>query len=103
LNSPSPAVIYTFPYTTLFRSDAVGTGQNLDHVAGRGRADRADVGSEIGEHLPPQPDDGAVAQAGDLEFALHVAGVVHRHHVFARSEEHTSELQSPYDLVCRLL
>src|SRR5207248_11802903 len=23
--------------------------------------------------------------------------------IFARSEEHTSELQSPYDLVCRLL
>src|SRR5437867_13440399 len=25
------------------------------------------------------------------------------HFGFARSEEHTSELQSPYDLVCRLL
>src|SRR5207248_10025594 len=26
-----------------------------------------------------------------------------RNHAIARSEEHTSELQSPYDLVCRLL
>src|SRR5437867_6700480 len=26
-----------------------------------------------------------------------------RAHLRARSEEHTSELQSPYDLVCRLL
>src|SRR5437867_9936920 len=25
------------------------------------------------------------------------------HHISVRSEEHTSELQSPYDLVCRLL
>src|SRR6266705_4013011 len=33
------------------------------------------------------------------------AGVLDRDHVrvHARSEEHTSELQSPYDLVCRLL
>src|SRR5207248_10188987 len=36
------------------------------------------------------------------------AGDVRREHVLAahrdaRSEEHTSELQSPYDLVCRLL
>src|SRR5207248_3969301 len=27
----------------------------------------------------------------------------HRRIVLCRSEEHTSELQSPYDLVCRLL
>src|SRR5437867_9672077 len=27
----------------------------------------------------------------------------HRHRLIERSEEHTSELQSPYDLVCRLL
>src|SRR5437867_10451721 len=27
----------------------------------------------------------------------------HVGHFFMRSEEHTSELQSPYDLVCRLL
>src|SRR5207248_8648260 len=29
--------------------------------------------------------------------------VFHREAPFQRSEEHTSELQSPYDLVCRLL
>src|SRR5437867_10260779 len=38
------------------------------------------------------------------------AGLQHQHDVYGsvvlattRSEEHTSELQSPYDLVCRLL
>src|SRR5437867_7590671 len=29
--------------------------------------------------------------------------VARRPHLLVRSEEHTSELQSPYDLVCRLL
>src|SRR5207248_1130983 len=33
-----------------------------------------------------------------------IAGIITERGVFrARSEEHTSELQSPYDLVCRLL
>src|SRR5437867_9972580 len=32
-----------------------------------------------------------------------VPGLVHRYPDRVRSEEHTSELQSPYDLVCRLL
>src|SRR5574340_1409103 len=49
-----------FPYTTLFRSERGGDGQEL---AGHGR----------------------------------------QHSDFRRSEEHTSELQSPKDLVCRLL
>src|SRR5438876_9216274 len=34
----------------------------------------------------------------------HIAAAVHRHGVrLVRSEEHTSELQSPVHLVCRLL
>src|SRR5437867_6320520 len=37
-----------------------------------------------------------------LPFALHVSGPL-LEWLEARSEEHTSELQSPYDLVCRLL
>src|SRR5438094_3265943 len=32
-----------------------------------------------------------------------ILGDDHFHSGLARSEEHTSELQSPYDLVCRLL
>src|SRR5438094_10645991 len=42
-----------------------------------------------------------------LDRDLRLAGAVrpHQAHMLAglRSEEHTSELQSPYDLVCRLL
>src|SRR5690349_23605853 len=64
-----------FPYTTLFRS-------------------LADLGGEQ-----------VVLELGKLAGALHAVGVNdHRHVAFeVRSEEHTSELQSRRDLVCRLL
>src|SRR5437867_5200136 len=43
--------------------------------------------------------DGGVPRAGaDVRGGLRA-----RRHQPSRSEEHTSELQSPYDLVCRLL
>src|SRR5690349_25158848 len=64
-----------FPYTTLFRS-------RLQHP-----------GSGDGEHVAA-----VVPQA--VEEALFVGQ--HRE-VAVRSEEHTSELQSRRDLVCRLL
>src|SRR5206468_6006237 len=74
-----------FPYTTLFRSW------------------RSDVAEEA--HLAcPKVDEAA----SDLGLALHletVGGVAPAGQVEgeARSEEHTSELQSRSDLVCRLL
>src|SRR2546426_6523219 len=46
---------------------------------------------------------------GNLAQVIAMLGVLHLHHVRAqvaqdeRSEEHTSELQSPCNLVCRLL
>src|SRR2546430_9183388 len=65
-----------FPYTTLFRSHAASP----DHVAARrGQAHP----SEAGEHRSREQDGSADARA--------------------RSEEHTSELQSQSNLVCRLL
>src|SRR5207248_7473480 len=38
-----------------------------------------------------------------VELELRVVLLQPREHAVERSEEHTSELQSPYDLVCRLL
>src|SRR5438105_14703832 len=67
-----------FPYTTLFRSRAV-----RDDVRGSIRIDR-----QI--HVRPQ---------GRLGHAIRGAGICGS----SRSEEHTSELQSRVDLVCRLL
>src|SRR5437867_6391867 len=41
--------------------------------------------------------------AADLDVVARGRRVEVRRLVLGRSEEHTSELQSPYDLVCRLL
>src|SRR5690349_24720086 len=67
-----------FPYTTLFRSEV-----GLD-----GRLAPEDL-----PHLP----------AGDLQHLVVHARVRAREVDVLRSEEHTSELQSRRDLVCRLL
>src|SRR3989454_4852518 len=65
-----------FPYTTLFRS-------RVEPHIRQGVAAHADVG---------------------LAEELHCAGARPRQELEAgRSEEHTSELQSPCNLVCRLL
>src|SRR3989442_6038829 len=83
-----------FPYTTLFRSHQAfatvegGDGfAQLRDLSAKGRGLHADGASQL--HEP--------AQAGDIvEDAGH-------HGNQARSEEHTSELQSRPHLVCRLL
>src|SRR5690349_23826293 len=73
-----------FPYTTLFRSreTVVAALVVRQQVEARG------LGLELLPQ-PVQPPSGAVGGAD----------VDHEH----RSEEHTSELQSRRDLVCRLL
>src|SRR5437868_9972153 len=76
-----------FPYTTLFRSGDVQerlVAGLLDRVAGR-----VGVGHRLAVHLG---DDHAAPQPGLGGDAVPL-----------RSEEHTSELQSRFDLVCRLL
>src|SRR2546426_5564876 len=64
-----------FPYTTLFRSGV----------------ERAGLGRERGRALKVHP--------GEIDDQVRVP----REQPFHRSEEHTSELQSPCNLVCRLL
>src|SRR5688572_31496953 len=74
-----------FPYTTLFRSE-VGTDP-LPHVLRPAEASRI--------------DDAADAPAPHFrQVDLHAVDVPA---LGARSEEHTSELQSQSNLVCRLL
>src|SRR2546426_8962247 len=80
-----------FPYTTLFRS---GLLERLREQLVRPLA--ALVGSEIVRAVEPD----AVDLLGRQEFHdVDGAGGA----LFERSEEHTSELQSPCNLVCRLL
>src|SRR5260370_27909925 len=78
-----------FPYTTLFRSDPAHRGGAA--VGDRG-GDGEDKRAEECRRHEPWVDDRAVDV---LEGALILT--------VARSEEHTSELQSHLNLVCRLL
>src|SRR2546426_7121633 len=71
-----------FPYTTLFRSDLRFEHAQLDVVCNLDEHQIASHPVYLADH-PPRGD----RVAGDL----------------VRSEEHTSELQSPCNLVCRLL
>src|SRR2546426_8488765 len=68
-----------FPYTTLFRSGTTGS-----HALVVGR-------------------DGRLLGRGYREFTQHFPRPGEVEHDAERSEEHTSELQSPCNLVCRLL
>src|SRR5258708_15213730 len=70
-----------FPYTTLFRSPPSPRSAPRPGAAARSRA--------CARAAPPPPPDRSRAQARDRAAA--------------RSEEHTSELQSPDHIVCRLL
>src|SRR5256885_9687106 len=80
-----------FPYTTLFRSDP--------HVGRQGR-----TGDQVAQVVPGR-------WGGDRQQGGAAQAVQRRQGRFAgepaltalRSEEHTSELQSPCNLVCRLL
>src|SRR5256885_3914016 len=85
-----------FPYTTLFRSAALLAHELLDALAHLGvalpvRAGLQQQAHRIGwsERASPGTDQlGPPLPLGEVEV---------------RSEEHTSELQSPCNLVCRLL
>src|SRR5437868_12122465 len=84
-----------FPYTTLFRS---GGGAS----AARSSAERLLHGLVGGGHRLQSLDapgveteDAAAEAAGKGDLAERAPAL--------RSEEHTSELQSRFDLVCRLL
>src|SRR5256885_13168155 len=82
-----------FPYTTLFRSEALLEDGEVRHDARSG----ADVHQVLRAILEFRRQDVRPGEAGDRQ--PHPA----RHPLDQRSEEHTSELQSPCNLVCRLL
>src|SRR2546430_12475116 len=88
-----------FPYTTLFRSPRVVRLLRTD-VCG----DHRRIGSHLArlagrDHLPLVQHDNAVADAHDQPQVV----LDDEDAAAARSEEHTSELQSQSNLVCRLL
>src|SRR5437667_12902786 len=72
-----------FPYTTLFRSDGAGRGRRIGDGGARDR-----TRLRVVRHVRP-----------GAPLPIDVEHLDER----VRSEEHTSELQSHHDLVCRLL
>src|SRR5438874_5195944 len=87
-----------FPYTTLFRSEE--------------QHPRSDRGTDVGHEEKEQLAVEAAGQIRNQTLVHHVLdGRVHQKGTrdidqvqdVVRSEEHTSELQSRRDLVCRLL
>src|SRR5256885_12445664 len=79
-----------FPYTTLFRSELLDLLELL-----HGLVDACDVLEPRLGRVRRHPLGTRLAEAHHLGAAT--LNLVHR------SEEHTSELQSPCNLVCRLL
>src|SRR2546426_6296953 len=67
-----------FPYTTLFRSQYTAIGDTIN------------LGARL-ESITKDYKTNIIISESTYELVLH------------RSEEHTSELQSPCNLVCRLL
>src|SRR5438034_6552515 len=72
-----------FPYTTLFRS----------HI----------LDAKTGKVLTVTRAVDEATKDEKIESGLKIEGLAPAYFAYARSEEHTSELQSHSDLVCRLL
>src|SRR5207248_10763623 len=89
--TPPPPTSTLFPYTTLFRSKLF-------------RRSRHSLRRPLQVRQRPRPEfcrdrlalSTRIFPAGNRQGRNSARGQ-------SRSEEHTSELQSPYDLVCRLL
>src|SRR2546430_13675833 len=83
-----------FPYTTLFRSPSA---QPLDELPGL-------TGSEHAPLSRREPPPGDALHLGQRRSESREVGHGHGgEQLHQRSEEHTSELQSQSNLVCRLL
>src|SRR5207249_5520541 len=94
---PRPPRPTLFPYTTLFRSLARPGRQRVHwQIESRGQPVRLSGCRQLRGDAAHVLDERA--RLGAVARVAH-----HADRVLNRSEEHTSELQSRFDLVCRLL
>src|SRR5699024_11294770 len=96
----STCIISIFlPYTTLFRSPKQSEQPSFElNRSDFVKVNETNTNPNIPEHVAYE----------DVEDSIEVADLAHIEksepaHDMNRSEEHTSELQSRFDLVCRLL
>src|SRR5206468_6219782 len=100
---PPPLRSTLFPYTTLFRSLLTAQAVEMfsalvSHDGSGGKAARMYPGTSA------RAGNVALAQSPIVQFCLPgIKGLQSASAKVLRSEEHTSELQSRSDLVCRLL
>src|SRR5436309_8981432 len=94
---PQPSRSTLFPYTTLFRSRMVGTA--LEHKEMR-EAPRCSSGAP---NATPAVLMAETQLFDELPISFQIGALQVLEQAAARSEEHTSELQSRENLVCRLL
>src|SRR5437773_7550593 len=85
-----------FPYTTLFRSVLLPRSKKALEFNADGTYDKKQWGQIAKE-------SGPAARTGDSVQVTKILIESDRIVLEIRSEEHTSELQSHHDLVCRLL
>src|SRR5690606_42060066 len=90
---PPTPISPLFPYTTLFRSTSFGVIRRIDEaVRGRPSAIFILIGiNDLGRNIP------------DSIIVRNHERIVRYIQTHSRSEEHTSELQSRENIVCRLL
>src|SRR5438034_7428627 len=86
-----------FPYTTLFRSSEKQLGDG-----GQAHVQRL-YNRDCDVRVTSAPPTAAVVIYATRVSAEWTAAMTQAREAFPRSEEHTSELQSHSDLVCRLL
>src|SRR5207244_11835495 len=103
LPTSPPSLTTLFPYTTLFRSSPIGSlekrrcgSSSAWHSIMRRRVRHAALAVTV-RHLPLRVNPCLQECAAMLRQNQTLTGARYR------SEEHTSELQSPDHLVCRLL
>src|SRR5690606_41399702 len=89
--SATTLVYLAFPYTTLFRSGRSAPAADRPRDSGPLRSDNWCAGAR------------ATRWYGPRQCQSRLSAAAHRPPAERRSEEHTSELQSRENLVCRLL
>src|SRR5438552_14120094 len=90
-----PPTSTLFPYTTLFRSHLDSRSTHTSILSRGPRVDAISPQNPLLSHQRPAPSHCARNSARYSPYRTKSAS--------RRSEEHTSELQSPDHLVCRLL
>src|SRR5256885_12042331 len=92
-----------FPYTTLFRSSGLlfGIDPALPYWLATGLLALTCLSIFRIRRLPPPPGNRDAHPVRQVIEGFHY--VWNERFLLGRSEEHTSELQSPCNLVCRLL